>query len=439
MVSKSYQALYVSLKMRRRPEDIARLILDLPELSLSPETQDKLKLAADGSLANNGYGFSSMPDTFSAPIGCQNQFSKAQALFPGVVSDLDSGDLPEHADRLIQRASPVLGVSPQQLDFHQDRLNRLERKNVDLELSKRQYNKRFRFLRRLEEKRNRLAKEIKKQELTYISQSKLAFHIASDDFYVDARSAAFIAYFVARSNLRSEFTTEGQERPYDEIAHQLWQDCEASESTHWWAVSHVYLEQQTLAHLSDEEKGRLLGQWYAILVDISSMLKDVWLASDIARQTMIVRRGNDSTTWNITAGAWNKARDAWFQLLFSLGMQEIIEMMCPGKVLRLMAGDVVARHFSEGGSLDPDTQVWCDLPLPWEVLSGEVACSKHWVEKVCQRHGVDSVKKAWVAPQPKQAIAAFKPTPELVHGVSVSHPGLARFLKKQGFFSGKLL
>jgi hypothetical protein len=34
-------------------------------------------------------------------------------------------------------------------------------------------------------------------------------------------------------------------------------------------------------------------------------------------------------------------------------------------------------------------------------------------------------------------VQPFRPTPELVHGVSVGHPELARVLKKLGFFSGK--
>jgi hypothetical protein len=59
------------------------------------------------------------------------------------------------------------------------------------------------------------------------------------------------------------------------------------------------------------------------------------------------------------------------------------------------------------------------------------------VEDVCYRHGVDPVKSGWSAPRPGRKIHAFRPTPELVHGVTVGHPGLALALRKMGVFSGK--
>ena len=75
---------------------------------------------------------------------------------------------------------------------------------------------------------------------------------------------------------------------------------------------------------------------------------------------MIVRRGNDSSTWNLMAGAWNKLRDGWFGLCDALGAGEIIERQCFGKVMRLMAADVAAWHRSLKGddALHGDTAVW---------------------------------------------------------------------------------
>ena len=61
------------------------------------------------------------------------------------------------------------------------------------------------------------------------------------------------------------------------------------------------------------------------------------------------------------------------------------------------------------------------------------------VEDICKRHRVDPVEKGWVAPRPDRAVAAFRPTPELVHGVTVGNAGLALLLRKVGFFSGKVL
>jgi hypothetical protein len=152
---------------------------------------------------------------------------------------------------------------------------------------------------------------------------------------------------------------------------------------------------------------------------------------------MIVQRGNDSSTWNITAGAWNKAREAWIGVVYALGLDELLESQCPGKVLRLMAADVAVWHRVSGGELDPDTAVWAALPLPWEVLSGEAECSRSRVEEVCARFGVNPVKKGWISPRPGRQVQEFRPTPELVHGVTVASPELGRVLRSAGWFSGK--
>ena len=71
------------------------------------------------------------------------------------------------------------------------------------------------------------------------------------------------------------------------------------------------------------------------------------------------------------------------------------------------------------------------------MLAGEATCTRKQVVDVCRRHGVDPVKKGWVAPPPGRHVERFTPTPELVHGVEVGHPGLALVLRRLGCFSGK--
>jgi hypothetical protein len=318
------------------------------------------------------------------------------------------------------------------------RLNREARRKAGLgELSRRRYNKLFRLVARMEEKAETLARELEKREFTLISKSRLASRITGEQFHRDVDTACFLAYYVARCNLRSEFTIFGQQKPYDELCDALFQRCLRNESTDWLALAYAFPDQQVLGHLSDEQKGELLGLWYDVLYRIARLLRRTWEASEFHRATMIVRRGNDSSTWNITAGAWNKAREGWIGVVYALGMDELLERQCPGKVLRLMAADVAQWHRAAGGALDPDTHVWAELPLPWEVLSGETECPRARVEAVCARHGVDPVKKGWVSPRPGRTVEVFRPTPELVHGVTVSSPELGRLLRSAGWFSGK--
>jgi len=101
-----------------------------------------------------------------------------------------------------------------------------------------------------------------------------------------------------------------------------------------------------------------------------------------------------------------------------------------------MAADVAAWHRMSGSDLHADTGPWCDLPLPWQVLEGE-SCTKGQVIAVCNKWNVDPIKNGWIAPPPKRLVAPYTSTPELVHGVEVSSPQLAKLLRSAGVFSGK--
>ena len=105
--------------------------------------------------------------------------------------------------------------------------------------------------------------------------------------------------------------------------------------------------------------------------------------------------------------------------------------------MRLMAADLAYWHRSSGGDVDPDTQVWAFLPMPWDVISGKNRCTRADVEACCREMGVDPEAKGWTAPRAHGAVAEFEPTPELVHGVEVADPQWAALLRRAGVFSGK--
>ena len=73
----------------------------------------------------------------------------------------------------------------------------------------------------------------------------------------------------------------------------------------------------------------------------------------------------------------------------------------------------------------------------WKVLSGEAACARETFERLCRKYEVDPVKNGWTAAPPDRTVARFKFTPELVHGVTASGPGLAAALRRAGWFPGK--
>lgn len=305
-------------------------------------------------------------------------------------------------------------------------------------ISKRQYNKRFRLLRRMELKLARLVHEQRRREVTMTGKGALAHDMPHELFTADVGTAAFIAYITARGYMRSIFTNGPQRRAYDEVADALFARLQARpEHTSWYAVAHVHPTREVLSHLSDDDLAQLLLRWNRVLRLVADLLEDAWNRHPLAHATMIVRRGDDSSTWNQAAQAWNTARTHWFALVTEWGQEQTLDRVCPGKVPRLMAADVAYWHRRSGRGLHPDTYVWAELPLPWEVLRGEKECPRSLVAEACARHRVDPEAGGWTTARPTPRAVSFSRTPELVHGVAVHDPLMASAMRSAGVFSGK--
>ncbi|AKF09067.1 hypothetical protein [Sandaracinus amylolyticus] len=433
--------LYDGLSRRPRPEDVAELILEQLDGRLNARERVALETAARGSLRRNAWGFSSMLADFRRADAITAKVDRAKQLFASASSFAitrdECGD-PVKVEAFLRHVAPEIRASFGEIDWKRDRLDRRGRKAEGLDLSRRKYNRKFRLLRRLEERLASLVRVRRQVELTMIGKSSLASRVPRDRFLANASTACFVAYYASRASLRSEFTNGPQQRAFDDISAMLIARCERDPDTDWLVIAHVLPRPEVLARVHDEDKLALLATWHGVLDETAELLRVTWEKSRFRRDTMIVKRGDDSSTWNQLAGAWNKARDGWIALLHVLGMEDVLDAMCIGKVLRLMAADVAHWHRASGGALEPDTAVWSALPPPWEVLRGEAWCTRAHVEETCRAVGVDPTAKGWIAPRPKGEPVPFRPTPELVHGVSVGHPALARMLRRAGWFSGQV-
>ena len=154
---------------------------------------------------------------------------------------------------------------------------------------------------------------------------------------------------------------------------------------------------------------------------------------------MIVRHGMDSSGWNTMAQAYNAARAGWVNCATLGGAGPLIGPFCPGKVMRLMAADLAYWHRASGGDVDPDTRVWAVLPFPWDVINGLAECTLTDVEAACAGAGISPVARGWTGPLAAGDLAAWTPTPDLVHGVTIADPQWAGLLRRAGLFSGKTL
>lgn len=430
----SMEELFVSLRERRRPEDIAHLMLPLLRDRLdNRELNILMRAAVHG--GRRRAGESAMASTFFAPVNMRKQTEKCREIFRDPPRRPRQSVESVHA--FMNAIGHEIGWSYGYSDPRRDRLTKEERRELlGPDLSKRRYNKLFRKLRRMEQKHRRWRKSLDVIRFSQVAKSGLASELLVSEFDADIDTACFLAYFTARANLRSEFVVGSQKRAFDTVTQMLFDRLRDAPGTNWWAVAHVHTAPVVLDALGELEKGRLLARWFSLLGEIAENLRQVWERSNFARNTMTVRRGDDSSTWNALAGAWNKARGHWLALLHALGLEAILDEVLPGKVMRLMAADLVAMHHVMGSGPEPNTAVWAALPAPWDVLTGEASCPRALVERVCLAHGVDAARAGWTAPRKGHRVEAFSPTPELVHGVTVESAHLARILRQAGVFSG---
>ncbi|MEL6821106.1 MAG: hypothetical protein AAFP70_05045, partial [Calditrichota bacterium] len=241
--------LHESLSLRIRPEDIAEQILQILDGKLSSQERMLLNMAAKGSLKQRWFGYTSMLQEFMEPVGAEKVVRKTQEIFLHGEKGYVDSDNPAALEAFIRSVLPEIHKTYGENDFKEHRLNRKARDDKGLLWSRRQYNKRWRLLTRLEKKHQTLVNELQKRELQMISKHGIAHHIPQGLFLQDENSACFIAYLTAKLNLRSEFTLKGQQKAYDSIADMLYKRATGRPDyreenagglinmTNWWAIS----------------------------------------------------------------------------------------------------------------------------------------------------------------------------------------------------------
>jgi hypothetical protein len=461
--------LHLSLDSRLTPEATAALIVEAIGSRLLPGQAAMLMQAAASPAAR----YSSMGDDFRRPDPLTH---KARMLLTLLGTIDRAGE---------QRIAELAGDPWQMLgqleiagmfygwntgDDFRSRRNRQQRGAVPV--GRRGYNRLVRQSIRTRAAALRMSRQVLLRQLTLVACAGLAPTITAGEMHADPDAAAFVAYWTAMRKRRRQFSVDAADNPFDRIAGMLLAHCETRPSTDWWMIARAYPQPQVIARLDEGRRGQLLGLYSSYMGAAARLLKelheawptrqieptlpdDVWAARPgllpspqargartvpvVSLDTMVAAKGVDSSTWNTVAGAYNTARDGWINTLAASGSLGLLEVACPGKAMRLMAGDLQTYHRAVTGSAaHPQTAVWSLLPLPWAVLTGEQECTAGLVEAVCAKAGVDPHATGWTAPRVTGGrVAEFKPTPELVHGIAVRDPLWAGLLRAAGLWSGK--
>lgn len=455
------EPLFDTLDRRAMPEQVAALILDSLGGTPSGWAGDDLRLLTRVARARGGVSLSSMPDDWERPPDCARHVATALAVYG--IRDCAAAWQGDPASRpdinaLIGQLGSLAGSWLPGMDWKDDRHTARQRARLvaanpgafpALEkpgggtVGHRRYNKLIRVLRNLDENAAAMEQAQAFRRIILISRSGFASDIPRARFCTDPDAAAFIAWMVARKNRRRQFTLAGRENPFDEVAAMLLARCERAETCDWPMIAAVWHSRTVLARCQDYDLGQMAARWWAVMRDCSVMLAAAWPGEGpwqdgkVTRSEMVVARGMDSYRWNMLAGAFNAARAGWIGCLTAGGNAPLLAPCLPGKVMRLMAYDLWRWHQASGGQAHPDTAVWASLPYPWDVIAGLDDCTLDLVDEACRACGVSPEASGWTVPLLPGAVAAFTPTPELVHGVQVADPAWAGLLRKAGVFSGK--
>ncbi|MEU4690389.1 hypothetical protein [Actinoplanes sp. NPDC023714] len=317
-----------------------------------------------------------------------------------------------------------------------DRMDAAARRALLPGVPVRAYRRAVRAVLHLQQRTEVLAAERDREASVAFGKARLAYLVTEEEFTACPVTAAFTAYYVARLNMRTVFTSGRQARPMDTLGEQLLAAALAAPTCRPWVLATVLTRWSVLDRLDDEQCGRLMGLYYEQLAASARSLRRAY---DVRRDPahMVVRAGDDSSTWNSASRAFNQARTGWLNLTRGLGYDDVVEASCPGKVPALVAADVAAWHRRDGNDQQTDVLVWADLPVPWDVVLGDDTCSAEMVRRACLRHGVDPEANGWTQPYRQDFTELPAPARDLVHGVTVSSPTLAGVLRQIGVFSGQ--
>jgi hypothetical protein len=421
--------LHQSLDQRRRPEDVASLCGVV--LANQLDKRERLVLGRAARHSDSGpLSWSLMSSDWERPVGCAAQVATVAALF-------GEGDTPDPDDLDAVRAWAVrLGERVGWAAGDAKLPDRQAAAALGWSGSRRNYVRRWKALGHLTDKAGRLERSAQRRHLAVLGRSGMASQVGLDEFRRDPDAACFMAYFTARANVRRAFSLDGKANPMDEVAGMLFD--RLGPESNWSMVASVLPTSTVLDRLSERQSGELVGRWHRAMREAADVLGELDRSNPVDRHGMVVRRGNDSATWNLAAQSYNKARDGWMNALHSAGISVALESYCPPKAMRLMAADLIAWYRLSGRDpVAPDVKVAALLPPAWDVFSGAATCSRADVVAACKRVGLDPVKSGWAGRRARRGRAVFEPTPELVHGIAVRDPLMADMLRRGGAWSGK--
>src|SRR6218665_3339852 len=229
--------LQASFGARETPETVAEWI----NTGMTDDASRKVRIAAGyvrRASLKRYFGWTAMSATFREVVAMDRQIDKARELAALFLSrTLPESDDPEELEAIVASFNAMIGKSHGRSSFRDDRLDRKGRAALGgTGISRRRYTKLFRLAGRLERRLASLRRDQTRRRLILVGKAALAPEVTLEDLGDHLPTAAFVAYYSARMKLRSEFTVDGQQKPFDNLASALLDRCLADPETRWPAI-----------------------------------------------------------------------------------------------------------------------------------------------------------------------------------------------------------
>lgn len=279
--------------------------------------------------------------------------------------------------------------------------------------------------------------------------------INKQDLSIDIPTSIFVILAVLEFSSRKAFTLQSQQQGSlnPALQYMLQESLIAyTDKTHWLMLFHIYPNQETLLHLTSDQKTKILNQWMDYVPLLAKFLQGQWvLGVNICatRQMLVPRRGGkvDSDGWNRVTGAWNNSLRYIRLLISELPKEHPLHKYPLFKVLKLTAGDQMSWAEADGKSADPDTFIFCDLTreyLPWIALPSFISKNpldnlSSYIEELCVKYNVPIQK--WLGYAQARVTEEIRKHGPMICGVNVDPsitPEQAQALKVMGFAGAKL-
>lgn len=412
-------AIHRAIRMRIGGQDAARLVLDLGAFDEAPGVGARLEawLRAEKRSAaiHEKWNSRARPPRIDPPHTPRPFVDFSLDRFRGPAAHLfkdlpfPEGDDTAQAWEWAREAGASIGRGPRQ-GFKDGRMDREMRALAGIDCNRRQYNRRFRFLRNLEGALSRADDARRARMRKFL----LAEELSVDDLAADPPSSAYALFVSASFGQRSLFTLQADLNRRRGPESAMLACLLRRPATDWLVAAHADPGFEARERMEDWQRLRLVDHCLLAMGRLGTGFAAL-LAKGFDPARLEMPPCHRADEWNWLVRAWDRVRRALLACLSAWGAADAVARRFPLKMPNMLDNTKVrnpARLRSDATS-PPEARVWRALPWGFRSLSGAEPCSIAEVESACRVAGIkDPEADGWLLPAAPPSSRPLRPTME---------------------------